>query len=371
MRPVIAIGPYLDSLVQRRVPGLQYRAVGPAGPLCEHDAGWADLARRTPMTPATTMMAYSMSKTITAAAVLQLVAAGSIGLDDPVEKYVPTPYGQDITVRQLLAHLSGIPNPVPLRWVHPASQHARFDERRALGAEMAAHPRLAFKPGTKFGYSNIGYWLLGEVVAIVSGCRFEAYVADRVRTPLGIAAPDLGYAIPDGTPHANGYLEKHSFINLAKRYLIDPQYIGSYEGRWLRIEPHYLNGPAFGGIVGTAGGFAKFLLDQLQPSSAILNSAGRELFYAQQQTSRGKPIPMTLGWHVGRLGRVPFFFKEGGGGGFHCEMRLYPAPGVGTVIMTNATGFNVKRCLNALDRQFLRARPAGRRAAPHGPGNPP
>ena len=335
------------------MPGLQYRAVGPGGALCEHDAGWADLARRTPMTPDTTMMAYSMSKTITAAAVLQLVAAGAVGLDDPVEKYVPTPYGQAITVRQLLAHLSGIPNPIPLRWVHPAAQHARFDERRALGAEMATHPQLAFTPGTKFRYSNIGYWLLGEVVAIVAACRFESCIAERVLAPLGITAQDVGYTIPADAPHANGYLEKYSFMNLAKRYLIDPQYIGSYEGRWLRIEPHYLNGPAFGGIVGNARGFARFLLDQLQPGSGILDARGRALFYEQQHTSAGKMVPMTLGWHVGRLGRIPFFFKEGGGGGFHCEMRIYPAPGVGTVLMTNATGFDVKRCLNAVDRQYL------------------
>ena len=348
-----AIGPYLESLVERRVPGLQYRAVGPGGTLCEHDAGGADLARRTPMTPGTTLMAYSMSKTVTAAAVLQLVASGTVGLDDPVDRYVPTHYGNAITVRQLLAHLSGIPNPVPLRWVHTAAQHARFDERRALGAVMAAHPRLASTPGQRFRYSNIGYWLLGEVVAIASGCRFESYVAERILVPLGIAAPDLGYAIPDSAPHANGYLEKYSLMNLAKGLLIDPHYIGSYEGRWLRIEPHYLNGPAFGGIVGTAHGFATFLRDQLSPESAVLDARGRELFFARQQTSSGKPIPMTLGWHVGRLGRVPFFFKEGGGGGFHCEMRIYPSPGVGSVIMTNATAFDVKRCLNALDRQFL------------------
>ena len=350
---MIAVGTYLESLVEHRVPGIQYRATGPAGALFEFDGGWADLARRTPLTPATTMMAYSMSKTITAAAVLQLVAAGSVGLDDAVERFLPTPYGRGITVRHLLAHLSGIPNPTPLKWVHPVSQHARFDERRALGAELAAHPRLDFAPGTKCLYSNLGYWLLGEVVAIASGARFETYVAERVLAPLEIAAADLGYAIPDGAPHANGYLEQYSFMNVAKRRLIDPEYISPYEGRWLRIEPHYLNGPAFGGLVGTARGFARFLLDQLQPRSAILDARARDLFYTTQRTTRGKPIPMTLGWHVGRLGRVPCFFKEGGGGGFHCEMRIYPGPGVGTVVMTNATGFDVKRCLNALDRQFL------------------
>jgi hypothetical protein len=48
-----------------------------------------------------------------------------------------------------------------------------------------------------------------------------------------------------------------------------------------------------------------------------------------------------------------FFYKEGGGGGFHCLMRLYPAPGIGTVVMTNATACDVRRLLDAADSQFL------------------
>ena len=60
----------------------------------------------------TTMMAYSMSKTITAAAVLQLIERGSIGLEDAVSRYVPwQPYGNDVTVRELLSHTGGLPNP--------------------------------------------------------------------------------------------------------------------------------------------------------------------------------------------------------------------------------------------------------------------
>ena len=270
-----------------------------------------------------------------------------------MDRYAPTTYGRDSTVRQLLAHLSGIPNPIPLRWVHTVAQHARFDELRALCAAIAAHPRLAASPGTKFRYSNLGYWLLGEVVATASGVRFEKYVTDRVFAPLGITDEQLGYAIPAAAPHATGYLERYSFMNLTKRLLIDDPYIGVYEGSWLRIEPHYLNGPAFGGLVGTAGGFARFLCDQLQPQSAILDPKARALFYETQRTTRGVAVPMTLGWHVGTLARRTFFYKEGGGGGFHCEMRIYPTPGVASVVMTNATAFDVKRCLTALDRRFL------------------
>src|SRR3954454_24865177 len=100
---------------------------------------------------------------------------------------------------------------------------------------------------------------------------------------------------------------------------------GGYERRCRRIESHYPNGPAFGGLVGTARGFARFLQDQLSAHSVLFSDATRAAFFAPQRTRSGKPIPMTLGWHVGGAGGTPFLFKEGGGGGFHCMMRLYPA----------------------------------------------
>jgi CubicO group peptidase (beta-lactamase class C family) len=345
---------YLNALMARsKTPGLQYLVVDRERVRFEHDGGWADIRHLVPMTAATTMMAYSMSKTITAAAVLQLVAARRVALDDPIAKYHPTPYGPGISIRHLLAHLSGIPNPIPLRWVQSAARHASFDARAALDAELRAHPRPASAPGEKFRYSNIGYWLLGRVVERASGQPFASYVSERVLDPLGITGADLGYAIPDASRHAHGYLEKYSFLNLVKRLLIDRELIGDYEGPWLRIEPHYMNGPAFGGLVGTARGFGKLLQDELRPQSALFDRATRNLFYASQRTTTGQVVPITLGWHIGDLGGIPFFYKEGGGGGFHCEMRIYRASGVATVVMANATGFDVKRCLNSLDRQFL------------------
>lgn len=345
----------LDGLIARSsVPGLQYLALDRDRTLFEYAGGWADLRHSVPMTADTTMMAYSMSKTITAAAVLQLVAAGKVGLGDPIERYHPTPYGPGITVRHLLAHLSGIPNPIPLRWVHAASQHATFDEHAALDAVLRAHPRAPAAPGRKYRYSNIGYWLLGSVVEQASAQSFASYVTERIFAPLEVAPAALSYAIPDPARHARGYLEKYSFLNLAKRLLINRQFIGDYEGAWLRIEPHYLNGPAFGGLVGAARGFGAFLQDQLRPKSVLCDNPARELLYTPQRTLKGHVVPMGLGWHVGDLDGIPFFYKEGGGGGFHCEMRVYRVNRFATVLMTNATGFGVKRCLNSLDREILR-----------------
>ena len=85
----------------------------------------------------------------------------------------------------------------------------------------------------------------------------------------------------------------------------------------------------------------------------LFEDTTRGLFYTPQSTNRGTDVPMTLGWHIGDLNGIRFFYKEGGGGGFHNMMRVYPACGLATVAMTNATGFNVGKCLSTVDRHFL------------------
>jgi len=346
---------YLDGLVRdSKIPGIQYLVVGPEGIAFEYAGGWADLTGRRQLNAGTTMMAYSMSKTITAAAVLRLVEAQKVELDDPIDVYLESqPYGPDVTVRQLLSHTSGISNPIPLRWVHPASLNEAFDERAALARVLRDHPKLSFPPGTKYKYSNIGYWLLGRIVEHASGEAFPSYVRKQVLEPLGITPHEVGYVVPDYRDHAKGYLEKLSLMNLVKRFVIARELIGSYEGRWLHIRDHYVNGAAFGGLVGSARGFGKFLQDQLCPHSVLFADTTRELFFAPQRTRAGTGISMTLGWHIGAVDGVRHFYKEGGGGGFHSMMRVYPSSGIATVVMTNATGFDVRELLDEMDLPFL------------------
>ena len=345
----------LESLVARsRIPGAQYLVIDAADTrfaYCGGSARYGPGAQA--MTPATTMMAYSMSKTITAVAVLQLVESGRVGLDEPVARYSPgIPY-PGITVRQALSHLSGAPNPIPLRWVHPAAAHDTFDERAALAKVLRAHSRPSFPPGARYAYSNIGYWLLGSVVEAGSGEAFCEYVRSHVTEPLGIRPTELGYRIPESASHAGGYLERWSLMNLAKGFLLDRALIGETSGSWVSIRSHYVNGAAFGGLVGTAAGFGAFLADQLAPRSRLLGDATRALLYQPQRSAHGAMIPMTLGWHAGRLQGTAHYYKEGGGGGFHAMMRIYPERGVATVLMVNATGFDVTRCLDTLDAPFL------------------
>ncbi|HJQ88527.1 MAG TPA: serine hydrolase domain-containing protein [Propionibacteriaceae bacterium] len=347
---------YLDSVAGSQVPGLQYVVVTANEVEFDYAGGWADIGQKRPMTNDTTLMAFSMTKTFTAAAVLQLVERGVIGLDDELDRYLPTGSyaGQGITIRHLLTHTAGLPNPIPLRWVHLTEDEDSFDEAAALEAVTAANPKLDARPGEKYSYTNIGYWLLGKVIETATGESYAEYVTSNILVPLGVDG-QVAIGIPDAGNHASGYLARYSFTNLLKGLVTDGKFWGEYEGDWLRIKNHHLNGPAFGGLVGSARSFSRFLQDQLAAESALFSADTKELLQAAQTNSAGEAVPMTLGWHVGEVNGERYLFKEGGGGGFHAEMRIYPERGVGTVVMVSNTDFDSTGFLNRVDQPFLAA----------------
>lgn len=347
----------LDAVVARRegaAPGLQYVVVGPEGTRFDGAAGWADLSGRRPLEPGTTMMAYSMTKTFTAAAVLQLVERGKVSLDTPVRTLLPEiPYDARLTVRHLLSQTSGIPNPIPLRWVHLPEEQAGFDERATLARRLAENPTLRFAPGERYAYSNLSSWLLGRVVEEASGRPYQDYVRAELLDRLGLPPAEIGFTIPAPGRHAKGYLPRWSFLALARPFLVDGKFIGEAEGPWLHVKDNYLDGAAFGGLVTSARAVGRFLQDQLADRSALLGPEGRRLLEERQRDAAGRPIEMTLGWHVADRD-PPCLFKEGGGAGFHAEMRLYPAARLGTVVIANSSRFDVKAFLDAADAEFLR-----------------
>ncbi len=346
---------FLDRYAGSQVPGLQYIVVGAETSFFEYAGGWADIQNRKPMTLDTTMMGYSMTKPFTAVAILQLVEQKELGLDHEMDRYLSgVPYaGHHINIRQLLSHSSGIPNPIPLRWAHLVQDETSFDEETALAQVLHDNPNLAFEPGQKFAYSNIGYWLLGKIVEHVSGRSYPDYLRTNVIELLGLSQAEMDFTIHDPARHANGYLAKFSLTNLLKGFVTNNKFWGGYEGNWLRLRSHYLNGPSFGGLVGMARSFACFLQDQLRTESVLLRRETKQLFETQQTDTVGKPIPMTLGWHIGEESSTAYFFKEGGGGGFRSEMRIYPLKGIGSVVMANSTTFNSTNFLNRVDAAFI------------------
>jgi CubicO group peptidase (beta-lactamase class C family) len=335
-------------------PGLQYLVLNADSTLFSYAGGMADIAAARAVQEHTTMMIYSMSKTITAAAVLQLMGEGKIALNDPVTKYLPDiPYGSELTVRHLLSQTSGIPNPIPLRWVHLVEDHPRYNENATLQQILKDNAELDFVPGKKYAYSNISYWLLGHIVAKASGQSYDDYVRENIFRRLDIPATEIDFVIPSREEHAKGYLPKWSFVNLFKSFVIDARFVGEYEDGWLHINDHYLNGPSFGGVVASAHAVGIFLQDQLRDNSRLFTRNTKDMLFEQQKNNDGELIEMSLGWHIGSLDKVGYYFKEGGGGGFHCEMRLYPTQKVATVVIGNNTSFDAKGFLSSVDGEFF------------------
>ena len=344
----------IEEMTPPDSPGIQYIIVDKSKVIFEYSSGLADIKSRTQLRVNHTMAAFSMTKTITAIAVLQLVERRLVNLDDKVDRYIKHPYHPDITIRQLLNHTAGIPNPIPLKWVHLANSNDNFNEDAALDLVLKENPKSDNAPGENYAYSNIGYWLLGKVVAAATKQEYQTYVTKNIYLPLKLKPAEIDFKINDPSNHAKGYLAKYSFINLVKGFVANKEVWGEYEGSWLHINNVYPNGPAFGGAIGSAKAFGRVLQDLLSEEPLLLEKSGVQLLYTAEKTNSGKLIPMTLGWHIGELKGLRYFYKEGGGTGFHSEMRIYPSRGLASVVMTNRTSFNTRKELSRIDENYIR-----------------
>jgi CubicO group peptidase (beta-lactamase class C family) len=146
-----------------------------------YEKGYGHDSEGKPITEKSLFRIGSSSKPFTSFAVLQLVDEGKIQLDDPVIKHLPEVQlddtrWKDVTIRQLMSHTSGIPNPII---VPPASN-------LKAGVERLNDWKLQSNPGEKYYYSNANYWLLAHLVEEVSGIDFPQYLNQKIYSPLGM-----------------------------------------------------------------------------------------------------------------------------------------------------------------------------------------
>src|SRR6185369_5015048 len=173
--------------------------------------GVADIKKGTPASPDAAFRIGSISKTFVAATILKLVDAGRMGLDDPVDKYLPgmLKRGADITIRDLLQHRSGLRyvpwgNGQGNTW-YPAVNAACRDDVDPITEIHLADVQLS-EPGTTFEYSNANYTALGLVINAATGRRYEDVIADLVLRPLGLADTSFQEGVPVWpTPYVRGY----------------------------------------------------------------------------------------------------------------------------------------------------------------------
>ena len=112
------------EIKENRSPSIQYALFNKDSIIKRYALGLADIHDKKEVNKNTTYNAYSVTKTFTALAILQLARQDKLKLDDSIKKYLPDiPYNCDITIKQVLSHSAGIPNPIPLNWIHLSSTH--------------------------------------------------------------------------------------------------------------------------------------------------------------------------------------------------------------------------------------------------------
>lgn len=253
----------------------------------------------------------SVTKQITAAAILLLVEESRVRLDDRISTYIPEspPIWKDVTVRHLLTHTSGIRN---------YSEVAGFElskrmNRQAFVRELAQYP-LDFQPGEKWSYSNSGYNLLGHIIAQASGKTYWDFLKAHVFGPLGMKTAgdrDLNYVVPN---RVTGY----EWDN------------GTLIGRDYELTDLF-----------SAGAIVASITDLVQWNAA-LSSVGflkaesmRELWKPVTLNS-GKTHPYGFGWNIETIRGIRRLRHNGQTAGFAASIAHYPDQNLTVIALCNS-----------------------------------
>ena len=251
-------------------------------------------------------------------------------------------------IRHLLSHSAGLPNPLPVRWVHPAGSEGRDPRSFALELLERARP-LRFPAGTKAAYSNLGYIVLGEVIGAAAGRRYEDYVQTQILEPLALDRTGFSYA-GLGEDVATGYQSRFSPMTLVFRPCSRP-------GSSAKLRVASWRSIAFRSMgprrrpVGSARDAARFMAVHLNGGELD----GRRLLLSRERAAmqrihvRGRKVDTGFGWYRRGSKRRSVDHVEhlGGGGGFWTMMRIFPERGLGILTMGNATTYDHERIASA------------------------
>jgi len=265
----------LQFMMQNSVPACSL-AVGRKGRLVyARGFGFADAKQTQPVTPESLFRIASVSKPITSVAVLQLLQAGKISLDEPVLKYVKATVKdqrwQRVTISHCLQHRLGMDRAKSGDPINKVPQIARdLNVPYPVSAEQVMRwsmgRPLDHDPGTMYAYSNIGYLILGRVIEVVSGQKYETYVKSAVLGPVDAKRMEIGHALPSLRPTA-----EVSYFDRTRRMApsLFPPNLGTYVPEvddGMNVEGF----EAHGGWIASAGDLVRFAASFDGPEGPIL-----------------------------------------------------------------------------------------------------
>ncbi len=335
----------LQTLLKRSgIPGVSAAIIWDDGRTWAGAAGSADLATRTAMTPDTAFALASVSKTLTAGVVLQLVGEGRLALDQPVAPLLPAfKLDRRITVRMLLDHTSGLPDYFLNASIDRPLQ-ARPDAAWTPLQAWRYVPAKHFTPGRSWHYSNTNYLLLGELVKAVTGRSLASEVRTRLLGPLRLRDTWYQAVEKPRTKGATGY-----------RRVVKP----GGGSRYLPVAPSSDVMP-FRSVVTSAGGAGSIASTAMDAAVWMRAFAGGEVLPADVQAAMvgdvartkalGSTIPYGLGIQAVRLDGRKALGHSGRYLGFRNVVRYVPAAGVTIAVLTNQGTYDPARIATYLLR---------------------
>src|SRR5215472_15096734 len=314
------------------VPGLSAALVLEGGPIWAQGFGMADLENSSPATSSTLFRLGSISKPITATAVMQLWERGKLDLDAPVQKYCPEfPQKESpITTRQLLGHLGGIRHYSSDGKGDVPEDSARHFSGVKESLQLFAGDPLVAKPGTEYHYSTYGYSIIGCVLEAAAGEKFVDFVRKNVFEPAGMRQTrddDFFTVIPHRTRWY--HQDKSGIVHNAG--VLDSSY---------KIPG--------GGMISSADDMARFEAAIL--ADKLLKRSTRDVMWASLKAADGKSTGYGLGWGTTNRFGLHILEHTGSQQGTSTAFAVAPDRRAGVVVLCNLDDVDV----NQLAMEILR-----------------
>ncbi|NIJ35902.1 CubicO group peptidase (beta-lactamase class C family) [Sphingopyxis panaciterrae] len=306
------------ALERGRAAGAVVVVVKDGAILTQRGFGFADVAKRRPVDPETTLFKQaSVSKTITWTAVMQMVEAGKIDLDKDINAYldfkIPPFDGKPVTMRNLMTHTGGFDE------VQRGLNSYDIKDIPSLGTAVKRQvPPRIYAPGTTPAYSNYGTTLAAYIVERVSGMPFNDYAEQRIFAPAGMTHSTFRQQLPARLEPllANGYL------------------LGSGKPG----KPELNSFAPAGGLAASGADLGRFMIAHLDNGGVLLKPETAHLMH-DSITKMITPLNgMALGFYEQNINGRKVLSHAGDSIVFHSQLWMFPGEKVGVYMSMNAAG---------------------------------